>query len=76
MERLGNDQVPPDFMKHDQFIVALHEDIKGKVYDKEPEYFERAKEVAINKWRKRMRKLGRDMREDDEVIEGVKLVDT
>ena len=71
MERLGNNQVPPDFMKHDQFIVALHEDIKGKVYDKEPEYFERAKEVAINKWRKRMRKLGRDMREDDEAIEGV-----
>ena len=57
-------------MKHDQFIVALHEDIKEKVDDKEPEYFERAKEVAISKWRKRMRKLGRDMKEDDGAIEG------
>ena len=28
LERLGNNQVPPDFMKRDQFIVALHEDIK------------------------------------------------
>ena len=71
LERLGNNQVPPDFMKRDQFIVALHEDIKEKVDDKEPESFERAKEVAISKWRKRMRKLGRDMREDDEAIEGV-----
>ena len=71
LERLGNNQVPPDFMKRDQFIVALHEDIKEKVDDKEPESFERAKEMEISKWRKRMRKLGRDMREDDEAIEGV-----
>ena len=69
---MGNNQVPPDFMKRDQFIVALHEDIKEKVDDKEPESFERAKEMAISKWRKRMRKLGRDMREDDEAIEGVR----
>ena len=71
LERLGNNQEPPDFMKRDQFIVALHEDIKEKVDDKEPESFEREKEVAITKWRKRMSKLGRDMREDDEAIEGV-----
>ena len=58
-------------MKRDQLIVALHEDTKQKVDDKEPESFERAKEVAISKWRKRMRKLGRDTREDDETIEGV-----
>ena len=58
-------------MKRDQFIVALHEDIKEKVDDKEPGSFERAKEVTISKWRKRMKKFGRDMREYDEAIEGV-----
>ena len=46
---MGNNQVPPDFMKCDQFIVALHEDTKEKVDDKEPESFERATEVAISK---------------------------
>ncbi len=71
LEKLGDDQVPPDFMKRDQFIMALHEDIKGKVDDEEPNSFERAKEVAIGKWRKRMRKLGRAMREDDDTIEGM-----
>ena len=34
LERLKNDLVSPDFMKCDQFIVALHEDIKEKVDDK------------------------------------------
>ena len=58
-------------MKRDQVIMALHEDIKGKVDDKEPKLFEREKEVAISKWRKRTRKLGRDMREDAEAIKGV-----
>ena len=34
LKRLGNDQVMPNFMKLDQFIMALHEDTKERVDDK------------------------------------------
>ena len=71
LKRLGNDQVPPNFMKLDQFIMALHEDTKERIDDKGHDSFEREKELAISKWRKRMRNLGRDMGEYDSAIDGV-----
>ncbi|MCO5576275.1 hypothetical protein L7F22_030084 [Adiantum nelumboides] len=54
IKRLGENQMPLDFLKKDRFVALVHHGIKEKVELKDPATYNEAMRIAREQWRKKV----------------------
>ncbi|MCO5562153.1 hypothetical protein L7F22_015779 [Adiantum nelumboides] len=68
IKKLGENQMPLDFLKIDRFVILVHHGIGEKVELKDPGIYDEAVRIAREQWRKKVRRHEMGNKEREGVI--------